>query len=313
MRLVTRRMGTSLKKFNLIFTSFFVIFVIAVILGLLLIFGCSLEKSSGDIVIPEIDQSETSQNPTPTPFHYQLQGASFEDLLNLNAKYLVIDINDAQLTLAEINELKKSSVVLSYLSIGEAENYRDYWQEDWKVGSPPFIDEENPQWEGNYKVKYWDPEWQEIILTKVKEIKAQGYDGVYLDIIDAYGYYENKGVLDAKGKIIDFVERIKSEDGLLIFSQNAIELYNSEKYQSLIDGFGVEDTWYDDNVIQEADHTNEVLLYLRDARDDGKVILSIDYPLENVKVCDFYTKCNDEDFFCTVNNRNLDFSRPIRC
>ena len=300
-------MGTSLKKFNFIFTCFFVILV------LLSISGCSLEKSSGDMVIPETGQSEISNNPIPTPFHYQLQGANLEDLLSLNAKYLVIDINDAELTLAEINELKKSSVVLSYLSIGEAENYRDYWLKDWIVGSPSFIDEENPQWEGNYKVKYWDPQWQEIILNKVKEIKSRGYDGVYLDIIDAYEYYEDKGILDAKEKMIDFVERIKNEGGLLIFPQNAIELYSSEKYQLLIDGLGVEDTWYDDNTLQETDHTGSVLLYLRDARDDGKVILSIDYPLENAKVCDFYTKCNNEDFLCTVGDRNLDLSHPMAC
>lgn len=299
-------MGMSLKKFNLVLTQFFVIVVIFIIFVPLLILGCSLEKPS-----PEITSPGTIQN--KIPFHYQLQGANFEELLDLNAKYLVIDIDDAKLSSGEIEKLKESSIVLSYLSIGEAENYRDYWREDWMVGSPSFIDGENPQWEGNYKVKYWDQQWQEIIMKKVKEIKSRGYDGVYLDIVDAYEYYEDKGVLDAKEKMIDFVERIKNEGGLLIFSQNAVELYESEEYKKLIDGFGAEDTWYDNDNLQEADHNNSVLFYLRNARDDGKVILSIDYPLENANVCDFYTKCNNEDFFCTVSNRNLDLSHPAVC
>lgn len=299
-------MGMSLKKFNLILTPLFVIFVIVVTLVSLLILGCSIKKLSPEIISPETIQNKI-------PFHYQLQGANFEDLLNLNAKYLVIDIDDAKLTFEEIKKLKESSVVLSYLSIGEAESYRDYWQEDWEVGSPSFIDEENPQWEGNYKIKYWDPQWQEIVLGKVREIKSQGYDGVYLDIIDAYEYYEDKGILDTKEKMIDLVERIKNESGFLIFPQNAVELYEFERYKKMIDGFGAEDTWYDDDNLQETDHNEGVLLYLRNARDDGKVILSIDYPLENANVCDFYTKCNNEDFFCTVSNRNLDLSHPAIC
>ena len=46
------------------------------------------------------------------------------------------------------------------------------------------------QLKGNYKVKYWDPQWQEIILQEVQLIIAQGFDGVYLDIIDAFEFFE---------------------------------------------------------------------------------------------------------------------------
>jgi len=56
------------------------------------------------------------------------------------------------------------------------------------------LDAENPDWEGNYKVKYWNTGWQSIIygnenayLTKVVDAN---FDGVYLDIIDAFEYYE---------------------------------------------------------------------------------------------------------------------------
>ncbi|NOX86519.1 MAG: hypothetical protein GXO86_11260, partial [Chlorobi bacterium] len=81
-----------------------------------------------------------------------------------------------------------------YMSIGEAEDYRYYWQPDWKPGNPSWLDKENPDWEGNYKVKYWDKGWQGIIFgndgSYLKKILDAGFDGVYLDIIDAFEYFE---------------------------------------------------------------------------------------------------------------------------
>ena len=62
------------------------------------------------------------------------------------------------------------------------------------MGKPYFLAEENPDWEGNYKVKYWNTDWQNIIYGNnnayVKKIIDAGFDGVYLDIIDAFEYFE---------------------------------------------------------------------------------------------------------------------------
>ncbi|KYG82307.1 endo alpha-1,4 polygalactosaminidase [Roseivirga echinicomitans] len=87
-----------------------------------------------------------------------------------------------------------SRLVISYLSIGEAEDYRYYWQQDWYNTSPKWLTPENPEWKGNYKVKYWDSDWKSIIYgnesSYLKKILAAGFDGVYLDIIDAFEYFE---------------------------------------------------------------------------------------------------------------------------
>jgi cysteinyl-tRNA synthetase len=80
------------------------------------------------------------------------------------------------------------------MSIGEAEDYRYYWQSDWEVGNPDWLAEENPDWEGNYKVKYWDSDWQSIFYgndaSYLKKITDAGFNGVYLDIIDAFEYFK---------------------------------------------------------------------------------------------------------------------------
>ncbi len=112
---------------------------------------------------------------------------------------------------SQINLLKKKysggkRLVIAYLSIGEAEAYRDYWNTDWvepngtlTKKAPFWLSElntdwagEKPQLEGNYKVKYWNSDWQKIVFNYLDKIVTAGFDGVYLDIIDAFEYFENK-------------------------------------------------------------------------------------------------------------------------
>jgi cysteinyl-tRNA synthetase len=102
-------------------------------------------------------------------------------------------------TAAEIGQLRDKAnggkrLVISYMSIGEAEDYRYYWQPSWNSQEPLWMDAENPDWAGNFKVKYWEKAWQDIIFggsdAYLDKILAAGFDGVYLDIIDAFEYYE---------------------------------------------------------------------------------------------------------------------------
>lgn len=106
-----------------------------------------------------------------------------------------------QITAADIEHIKTKAnggrrLVIAYMSIGEAEDYRYYWSDSWKADPPTWLSEENPDWPGNYKVQYWDPGWQEIIYgtdgSYLKKIIDAGFDGAYLDIIDAFEYFENQ-------------------------------------------------------------------------------------------------------------------------
>jgi len=85
-------------------------------------------------------------------------------------------------------------LLVAYMSIGEAEKYRYYWKAEWNTTAPAWLDKENPDWPGNYKVRYWDPAWQQILFgddnSYLMRIIRAGFDGVYLDIIDAFEYFE---------------------------------------------------------------------------------------------------------------------------
>src|SRR5581483_3384614 len=76
--------------------------------------------------------------------------------------------------------------VVAYLSIGQAESYRGYWQPGWRPGAPDWLGAPDSAWPGNYWVKYWQPAWQELIYRYLDAIVAAGFDGVYLDRVDAY-------------------------------------------------------------------------------------------------------------------------------
>lgn len=119
-----------------------------------------------------------------------------------NYDLIVMDLffqDGVAFTSSEINQLKSKAnggkrMVICYMSIGEAEDYRYYWQPEWNAHKPSWMNAENPNWAGNYKVQYWNAEWQAILYgndnSYIKKIVDAGFDGVYLDIIDAFEYYE---------------------------------------------------------------------------------------------------------------------------
>jgi cysteinyl-tRNA synthetase, unknown class len=138
------------------------------------------------------------------PGAFETRQAFLEALQQTNYDLIFIDLFTGQnaLTAEEVATLKQKKdggrrLVVAYMSIGEAEDYRYYWQISWAMTPPEWLDAENPNWAGNYKVQYWNPDWQRIIFghtnAYLDRILNAGFDGVYLDIIDAFEYYETTG------------------------------------------------------------------------------------------------------------------------
>ncbi|TET44572.1 MAG: hypothetical protein E3J66_00680 [Dehalococcoidia bacterium] len=143
-------------------------------------------------------------------FLYLINPGSFPDknafldaIRETNYDIVIVDLfyDDIALSASEVASLRVkanggSRLVIAYMSIGEAEDYRYYWQREWETNPPLWLAEENPEWPGNYKVRYWDNDWQNIIYGKddcfLKRILDAGFDGAYLDIVDAFEYFEDQ-------------------------------------------------------------------------------------------------------------------------
>ena len=130
----------------------------------------------------------------------------------------------------------------------------------WGIGDPEWIVGTDPDgWEGNFPVAYWRDEWRGIWLGAdgyLQAILDAGFDGVYLDWVEAYDDDKVREVadednIDTEEEMMLFIEGIREAGkdiipGFLVFPQNAPYLLDSdpEFYASIIDGLATEDTWY---------------------------------------------------------------------
>lgn len=208
-------------------------------------------------------------------------------------------------------------VLLAYLSIGEAEDYRDYWRPEWSASPPAWLGEENPDWPGNYTVRYWEPGWQACILgapdAPLDRILAAGWDGVYLDIVDAFERFEDARP-GAAEEMVDWVGRVAAvarerKPGFLVCAQNGERLLERPEYRGLLDAVAKEDLWYGMEEEEEpspAEETAESLDHLRAGREAGLAVLTVDYVAWPGQVADALARSRAEGFRPTTAVRELD-------
>lgn len=181
-------------------------------------------------------------------------------------------------------------IVLAYLSIGEAEDYRFYWNRSWQASPPGWLGDENPDWPGNYAVRYWDSGWQSLILggeeSYLDQIIAAGFDGVYLDRIDAFDVADPAVSRASRMQLmVDFVSTIaayarSARPGFLLVGQNAEELLNYADYAAAIDGVGKEDLFFGldgDGTLNSKGELRASLTPLQRFLASGKPVFLIEY------------------------------------
>ncbi|HVZ89421.1 MAG TPA: endo alpha-1,4 polygalactosaminidase [Polyangia bacterium] len=79
---------------------------------------------------------------------------------------------------------------LAYLSVGEADPKREYWNE---VEGAQFLVEPDPAWPGSIRVDLRDPAWRRVLLKEeIPLLLGRGFDGLMLDTIDTAPYLERQ-------------------------------------------------------------------------------------------------------------------------
>lgn len=166
--------------------------------------------------IPEKIQNENSDDITKLSqiknYLYLISTAEFDDkehfieaISKTNYDMVTIDLffeKNEPFTKEEIARLKTKAnggkrLVIGYMNIGAAENWRYYWRKNWKLYNPDFIRKSYEDYEDEFWVKFWDKDWQKIIYDNddsyTKKIIDAGFDGAFLDNVEAYYFlYKDK-------------------------------------------------------------------------------------------------------------------------
>lgn len=235
------------------------------------------------------------------------RAAAVAQLAACGRDWIVLDAgfgNGAPWERADLDAIHAGRVgrkVVAYVSIGEAEDYRPYWRKEWggqgrlTAAAPAWLGVENPEWTGNYRVKYWQADWQALILAAIDDAMGRGFDGVYLDIVDGFETFEKSGA--------DFVaDRVNPETGqsyrrdmvvwvkavaarararkidALVIPQNGAALLAHTDFLAVVSAIGVEDLFTEGNKLQSASHTREVLRDLQPILAARKPVLVVEYP-----------------------------------
>lgn len=254
----------------------------------------------------------------PKDWGYQLQNAKPTTIAKSRHDLVVIDYEQdghGSFSASQIKLMKAKGAhkLVSYVSIGEAEDYRDYWKKGWATKKPAWLERENPDWDGNYKVRYWHPDWQKLTLDRIREVAKAGYDGAYLDIVDAYEYFAPRRSSAAKD-MVDFVAKIAAaaraiNPNFLIIPQNGEGLLKYRKYLSVIDGIAKEDLYYGldgdgiRNASQEIAYSRK---YLDIARKAGKFVLNVEYLSDKSAVSTYLKDVSKTGYVPYVGPRDLD-------
>ncbi len=208
---------------------------------------------------------------------------------------------------AELDALRSAQPgrrLLAYLSIGEAEDYRDYWIRAWDArrdgqpdpGAPRWLLSANPQWKGNYRVRYWSADWQALVLTELDRCLEAGFDGLYLDLVDAFetfeydparrDWVENRLNPDTgrmyRQDMAEWVRHIAAHarsrrPDAWIVAQNGEALLADEAYRAALNAAALEDLWSDGRRLHKPEEVEHRLACLRPWRNGGGIVFAIEY------------------------------------
>jgi cysteinyl-tRNA synthetase len=200
--------------------------------------------------------------------------------------------------------------VVCYIDVGEAEDYRTYWQDGWRVGNPEWIAAPDPDgWDGNYPVKFWRSEWMDIQRNRIEEIISDGYDGVYLDWLEVYSFEPVAQAaraegLDPKNALTDFVRALAEyarsrKPGFIFIAQNAAEMGDYPGYAEVFDAVAQESVWFDwegdpdttgsaGDVAVNSEDSQTLIDDLAIWQAQGKPVLDIEYAQEEANAVEGY-------------------------
>ena len=220
-------------------------------------------------------------------------------------------------------------MVLAYLDIGEAANFRSYWQSNWKgpqgtrAGNPSYLLESDPYgWKSEYPVAYWSKAWQKLYLGAdgiVSRVMKAGFDGVFLDWVGAYddsivSAAARRSGINPASAMVNFVGGIRAAARKIdpraeVVGLNGEDLAAADPaYLNVVDAVAFEGTWFsgsansawDDpaagDIATDPARTAERIATYRRYHAAGKPVFTIDYALKPADVALAYSESSSLGF-----------------
>lgn len=254
----------------------------------------------------------------------------------------------------EIAKIKRNgNVVISYFCLGEAEMVRYYWpkydrealikrNEVYEVGykneslnftnveGVQVLGRDNAEYVDNFPVKFWLQSWQKTMLEDSAEfgtsylnrIIDSGFDGVYLDTVDAFEYYNESTIATRAKQMYQLIIKIAKlgrakNPNFKVMMQNAMSItdYLSEQEKATlfyyVKGFGVEDLFHPGvgennprkfSKFGEAKSIKEIKSKFKDV-----VFFTVDYipGLSPAAKKDYFHDARKKNFIPVISDRSL--------
>jgi len=231
-----------------------------------------------------------SKRPQVNSWGYYINGPVVEKIYNSEYDLIVTDTDDSNgepFSKSDVDHMKESpsgkrKLIIAYISLGEAEDYRWYWNNNWKKNQPKWLGKSNPDWPGNYTIKdWWHPDWQDITKAILDRVLSAGFDGIYIDKVDAYqdlGGSEELKFLMSK-YIISVSEYVKNKNpNFLVIPQNAEEMAEIPEYLAAVDGIGKENTFYENDGTKVSKEDSQYAIEnLNRFTKENKLVLMVEY------------------------------------
>ena len=107
--------------------------------------------------------------------------------------------------------LEQKKTVIGYISLGEVENYRDYYK---AVEAEGILYEKNPNWPDSRYIDVRDPRWtRRVVEDLVPRLLRKGFRGIFIDTLDNPAELERrdpakfKGMTEAAARLVRAIRR----------------------------------------------------------------------------------------------------------
>lgn len=249
-------------------------------------------------------------------------------------------------------------LVIAYIDIGQAEEWRWYWHghpvyeesnrpcseiiPEIQIWAPWVVACDPDGWAGNYPVAFWDPDWVEVVIngtqlgsnieevyfdSMLDEVIQDGFDGVYLDWVEAWEMAEvqDRAILEGKDagvEMLNFIRSIKNygllfNPSFVVIQQNSSELINKVgalQLQGAVDAIAQEGVWWDgdatddewnntDGFDKPSGNVDYYLPRLRKYKNAGFPVFVCEYAVAQAQ--DAYNKARNEGFIAYATRRPL--------